>query len=278
MNEVFTFSKTKTDAVAINNYVSLLKTVYPRKKSLTVAYLTWLYEKNPNGAVIGYDAYFEETLVAHYVTIPVLYYINGKETKGLLSLNTVTHPLYRGKKLFQALAKKVFDYATQSGFHFIIGVANNNSAPVFLNILGFKLIAPLTVRVGLGIPVLDFNKEYVLKAGRSNDIVEWRLSNPSNKYKQSNGFFIASSGIPGVAVLFSKKTIEVNLNLARKKFSLVNMMIGLEKLSSWKGVSFTLPDFLKPSPLLLIFKPLTDELPAIAKEDVLFEAFDFDAF
>lgn len=39
-----------------------------------------------------------------------------------------------------------------------------------------------------------------------------------------------------------------------------------------------LPAFLKPSPLNLVFKDLSEKLPILKSQDILFEFIDFDAY
>ena len=68
-------------------YENLLSSVFPKGATISKNYLEWLYLKNPNGDVFGYDAWFGKELVAHYVCIPRKAFWAGKTHKILLSLN-----------------------------------------------------------------------------------------------------------------------------------------------------------------------------------------------
>ena len=57
------------------------------------------------------NAFYNNELVAHYVTIPVVYKFNDKTLNGLLSLNTATKAEHQGKGLFTKLASFFEVYA-----------------------------------------------------------------------------------------------------------------------------------------------------------------------
>ena len=62
-------------------YEKFLSAVFPKRAVITKDYLEWLYLKNPNGAVLGYDAWFGKEIVAHYVCIPrKVFWVNKKPT------------------------------------------------------------------------------------------------------------------------------------------------------------------------------------------------------
>ena len=92
------FKRVRTDERALDAYVSLFKTCFPTAKHLDKEYLTWLYADNPTGRVVGFDAFDEGRLAAHYSCIPADLTLNGKIVRGLLSLNTATHPDLRCRK------------------------------------------------------------------------------------------------------------------------------------------------------------------------------------
>ena len=113
------------DAAGIKRYSKLLRTCFPAKSSkagkFSESSLIWLYTKNPEGLAIGFDAFDDGQLVAHYVCIPTT--ITGADgpVKALLSLNTATAPQYQGKGLFTQLARATFAVATQQGFSCVYG-------------------------------------------------------------------------------------------------------------------------------------------------------------
>lgn len=275
----YKFAKSKEDPASVAVYAKFLSRVYPATNKLSKGYLTWLYKDNPAGKVVGCDAFYNGMLVAHYVTIPVLYNIRGEETKGLLALNTATDDAHRGKGLFTLLAKKTYEGALLLGYKFVIGVANKNSAPGYLKKLGFSLISPLDVRIGLGSVELNSPGNYSLRSIWSSEALSWRLANPSAHYFIKGRHIIASTGKPGiVAQLFQNDNTSSSLPLAEKKYPAFTLWIGIDDLKKEKKIFFSLPEKLKPSPLLLIFKDLTGTIAPFKKKDVFFELIDFDAY
>lgn len=77
--------------------------------------LHWQYKDNPDGPAVGFNAWHGEELAGHYVTIPLKAMVNGTVEKGLLSLNTATHPAHHGKGLLTKLAKTTYALAAEKG-------------------------------------------------------------------------------------------------------------------------------------------------------------------
>ena len=254
-------------------YSTLLKKVFNGETKFSPIFLEWQYAKNPIGNAVGYDAYFKGELVAHYVTIPVLYMIDNKEVKGLLSLNTAVHPNHQGKGLFTQLAKKTYDEAQKTGYNFVVGVANQNSTKGFLTKLDFYLIRPLKVRIGVGIELFKRKKNNRFMPLWTKESINWRLSNPSTAYFSFNNIVYAKASIFGVCAVLTENPIKLSL-----KNPTFKLLIGLGDIEG-SGLFINLPEKLKPSPLNLVFKDLTEGcLPTIKAEDVFFEAIDFDAY
>ena len=181
----FEFKQTQTDDVSLQSYASLLSTVFPSTTKYTFEFLKWQYLSNPCGKVVGFDAFYNGQLIAHYVTLPVLYSINNITYKGLLSLNTATDTNFQGKGLFTQLANKTYELGAQLGYQFVIGVANQNSTHGFIKKLGFQLIAPLDAYL-----YFTDNSIFQIDANMFTSIIdkntlEWRIKNPSNHYLQS---------------------------------------------------------------------------------------------
>ena len=88
---------------------------------------------NPAGTVVGFDAWDDVTLAAHYVCVPARVLRWGDAFgRALLSLNTATRPAYQGKGLFTKLAAATYEGAERpKGFECVYGVANANSTPGF---------------------------------------------------------------------------------------------------------------------------------------------------
>jgi len=273
----YTIERTRTSAEHIARYAALLTEVFPSASHFTEAYLRWQYVDNPDGKVIGFDALAGAQLAAHYVTIPMVARMSGRDVRGVLSLNTATHPAHQGKGLFTRLAAATYDAARQEGCEFVVGVANQNSTPGFLRKLGFSLVSPLDVRVGLGGPARSSISPGFERAW-SADAMLWRLSNPSATYRCAGGRVFADAGMPGIRMITSTRAFPGRK--AGAGFLVahpISAWIGLAPRLHWNGIALTVPSKLRPSPLNFIFKSLGD-LSAPSGDDTLFEALDFDAY
>ena len=242
----------------------------------SVEYLNWLYAKNPLGKVFGFDAYFDDELVAHYVTVPVEYSFNGNVHKGLLSLNTATKKNKQGNGLFTRLAKKTIESASNNGYKFIIGVANQNSTYGFINKLGFKLICPLKTQIGIGIIKYKLNST-LLQSSNSDEFLKWRFSKPSTPYSlNSRGEIVLPRAFKFINICLSVSSLKSDIN--KNSFAIFNTYIYTSPHLVKRGVFFSIPTIFKPSPLNLIFLSLDNELQKIDDTNIHFECFNFDAF
>lgn len=123
----YQITKSSTSAESISAYSQLLSNVFRKTRKYTVDYLNWQYLQNPHGAIVGVDAFFEGKLIAHHVAIPVSYTIFGQQLRGLLAINSVTHPDHQGKGLFSKLGNATFEEAKSLNYDFVITVSNSNS-------------------------------------------------------------------------------------------------------------------------------------------------------
>lgn len=273
-------------AAGIAQAHALLAHVFPKATHITPAYLDWQYNQNPAGAAVGFNAWSGDTLAAHYVTLPIRATLEGKPARGLLSLNTATHPEHQGKKLFTALAEATYSAAADRGFEFVVGVANANSTPGFTRKLGFQLVAPLNARVGMGplpSPASDAAPQY--EATWDAELVRWRLANPSRRYRlirAGNRMRVeAPTGQLGIQAILADLPREqcpdgegagMVLNPGR-------VWIGIDSRLLWARTAyFELPRRLRPSPLNLIFRDLTGKSRTLDPARVAFRALDFDAY
>lgn len=183
MMEVFEFKRAAFDRPMLENYARLFSLCFPRSSKLTVEYLHWLYTLCPDGYAVGYDAFADGRLVAHYVVVPVCFAsAEGSVIRGCWSLNTATHPEYQRKGLFVKLAEATYAAAHSEGSNFVVGVANNNSTPGLVRRLGFLNVGQLSTEIGY------FRSHLVRQSSgwmrRWNGAsMSWRLKNPSAKYE-----------------------------------------------------------------------------------------------
>ena len=281
------FKPSLCDEATLLSYISLFSKCFPDAKHYTLDYLKWLYCENPCGTVLGYDAIEDEQLVAHYACIPVKLQLNQNNEKGLLSLNTATLPSFQGKGLFTKLAKLTYDDATKANFSCVYGVANANSTPGFLKKLGFQLVTPLDAKVGIGnynlnIKILE-NAVQFRRIWTSTSL-EWRAKNPVNPIE-----YIRYKGGINALTLTDKPLIsafspvfianEKNLSLASVKKYKLRLFLGKSpKSMSQFSTYIRIPNILKPSPLNLIYKPLSSKIKKINEDEVLLGFLDFDAY
>lgn len=270
----------------INQLKQLLYSSFGDKAGkFTTEYIKWQYINNPQGKVVSFNAWtipedihVEPDLVAHYATIPITMVLGGKKEKGLLSLNTATNPNHQGKGLFTKLATETYNYAKKNGYRFVVGVANANSTHGFLKKLGFYLVSPLEVKVGIGSPYKKIDITNKNRVFYDNDILKWRLSCPQFDYVFSQNAILGNRKEPFFKTCISPildgiEPEKVGVNYGNSMFKLY-VGLGL----NLGGMFMELPKFIKRSPFNLIFRDLTDagELPVLTKDNVIFTLMDYD--
>ncbi len=262
---------------------ALLRVVFPDTEHFSDACIQWQYRDNPDGEVVGFNAWKEGVLAAHYVTIPFRAKVHGKVEKGLLSLNTATHPVHQGRGLFTALAKATYEHAAGLGYGFVIGVANANSTHGFTKKLGFQAVSPLRAMIGAG-PLRQRAEPVAVQyeQERSAAALAWRLAHPAYTYSAAQvgdrnmllsarrqfGFrYLLHPGFPG----------PLPAGIRKEQAPLRKVWIGLDPAIETKhGWYLNVPDRFRPSPLNLIFKDLTAQGRTLDHTTVRFHAMDFD--
>jgi GNAT superfamily N-acetyltransferase len=285
---MLTFQPTRSTPEALESYAELFRACFPNTTHLTPEYLHWLYVQNPAGTVVGMDGMEGERLAAHYVCVPADVWLFGEKRRALLSLNTATHPDFQGKGLFTTLAQKTYESGAEQGFTAVFGVANGNSTPGFIRKLGFQLVTPLDARVGVGRPVdVDWARVLVeaeFRRAWTHEDLTWRIASPANR------LFVSAR--PGQSsALFTKTdrkmidvwgetdlTISPDTQHARSPSSL-RLFLGRYPTGTARYVrSASIPSFLRPSPLNLIYRDLRAEAAQVRSDRVCFNFFDFDAY
>lgn len=296
MNEI-EYRALQLNSIGLEEIASLLHICFPKSKKFSKEYLKWLYVDNPRGRAVGYNAYQNEQLVGHYSCIPMLAHVNGRIQKGLLSLNTATHPSHQGRGLFRKLANKTYKHSQEDGYEFVCGVANSRSTTLFVKLLKFKLISPLDVTLSVvdNLSSLDLDtvreeaEFYTLWDKKS---INWRICNPVNKgrFKQERNDSVkiyCNTEYPmiinsGYGLFAQHDNIDrgtFTLNRYIRDVFSVKMCMHLIPDSVKKQrkiLSFSLPDKLKPSPLNFIYRSFSGD--EISAESVYFNYLDFDAY
>jgi len=265
------------DRANIEDYLALFTKSYGHNNKLTAAYLQWLYKENPHGCAIGFDAYLDGELAAHYVTIPRVYRVRGDNVPGVLSVNTATHPNHQRKGLFTRLAATTYERAEQEGYQFIIGVANTQSIHGFLNKLEFEYLGQ--IRLALWRKPHPEPQDYAL-LDKGKDWMRWRLSNPSAKY------FLTHAGKD--EVIINTRRGRAVFSIGRTKCSLLPDNVSATLWSGSRGLaSLTpvyptegngpfLPERFMPSPWHIILRCMGTELDTMAK--IHFDGLSMDTF
>jgi GNAT superfamily N-acetyltransferase len=116
-------------------------------------FLRWQYEANPVGAAIARLARDQDNgrLAGQYLVIPMRFEVDGREVRGVLSLNTLTREAYRGQGVFTGLARATYEDCRSQGFVFCYGLPNPNSVHGLTQTLGFAVLG----RVALMLLPLD---------------------------------------------------------------------------------------------------------------------------
>lgn len=271
------------DDADIEEMAALLRTVFPDARHFTSEGLAWQYRAGPDGRVVGMNAWAGGVLAAHYATVPMVARVNGTAERGLLSLNTATHPVHQGKGLFTRLAKATYELGASTGHGFVVGVANANSTHGFVNKLGFQLVSPLKAMIGLGPLPQPTPAEASFERLWSPAALAWRLAHPIHPY----GWLRHGERI----TLYSKRSqFGARYVLGEQPWAsgppalpeessrpLGHVWIGLDPGMHFAGRPyFDVPMRLRPSPLNLIFKDLTGGQRRLDPGTVRFHAMDFD--
>jgi GNAT superfamily N-acetyltransferase len=282
------FEPVQLDHATLARYGELFAACFPGTGKFTPRYLAWLYVANPDGAAVGFDAWDGERLAAHYVCIPARAWVEGREVRVLLSLNTATHPDYQGQGLFTRLAAQTYEAGAAQGFDGVYGVANANSTPGFVRKLGFQLVRPLEARIGAG-PLLHGSgpAAQALSFERSwNEAsLAWRCANPHNPvWSRERGarrqFHAAAFGhrLPVYAEL-AAPGLRLPAPAAAPPLSPLRLFIGLAPdagSSYWNYAS--IPMRLRPSPLNLIYRSFSPRVSRLDPARIQFTFLDFDAY
>lgn len=93
-------------------------------RDLGEKYWAWRFQHNPSGPGLIYLAWDGDTLAAHYAVTPTRFRVAGRDVMAALSGTTMTHPGYRGLKLFPILARATYDTMAASGMVMVWGFPN----------------------------------------------------------------------------------------------------------------------------------------------------------
>ena len=301
------------DVSEIEKTRKLLAEVFPgAQKFQTSGFLDWQYLKSPSGRVIQTNLDHAVLRIGHYALVPQRWISKGADVKIALSLNTAISENHRLKGQFVDLAEKTFAAAKASGIEAIIGVANENSTNGFVNRLGFTLLGPLETRVIFRtkhdrpsalkriskqdlLNIISTTREIGTRDSTHRiwdaDELDWRLSSPGvvfDFFKLDEFILITTTskykgvGISVILKIFNlvgEHRMDMKLAasaICRQQGTFLALYSGLNPAVQTSGIF--LPSSLRPSPLNLIFKPLTDYAASQRLSPTTFEFLDFDAY
>ena len=276
-----------TSPAQLEAYSRLLNASFATDR-FNVAAIGWRYRDNPAGAVVGADAWDGERLAAHYVTCPVEARIDGRVVRGLLSLNTATHPDYQGRGLFTTLAEAAYAAGAAAGYGFVIGVANANSTPGFLRRLAFQDVGRLQAGILATLPRRFGDAQVQYEGVWRAELLRWRLANPDGRYLAARtGGLVgvwAKTHLPFVrcaAFLPAEAAAQdLGAHLGRGAPFAATLFIGLEpRAALGRHGFFAIPERLRPSPLNLIWRPMSSDVPrTLDAGAVALNFLDFDPY
>jgi GNAT superfamily N-acetyltransferase len=127
--------------------VELISAVFPSEfTTFTVDWWTWKYKTNPNGFWGDkgdvWVAESDDKIVGYYAIIPYKIKYHQKTIIAAQSVDTATHPNYRGLGIFTRLAKKVYESAGKR-YPFIFGFPSEMAHQGFIK-LGWKDLCPVS--------------------------------------------------------------------------------------------------------------------------------------
>lgn len=118
---------TPDDDVAL---AGLFRLVFGFDRSST--HYRWKFADNPAGAPVIALAEDRGEVVGQYALWPVQLRLGLTTANGAQSLDTMTHPDYRGQGMFTVLAEECMRYAMARGIEALYGFPNENSYPGFV--------------------------------------------------------------------------------------------------------------------------------------------------
>ena len=252
----------------IPKILKLFSESYPNESKFSKDYLLWQYFKNPNGKVIGYNAWYDNEIAAHYSVIPTVFEKKNVIYNACQSLNTATSPYHQHKGLFTKLANLTYDKASMKGYDFVYASANNNSIGGFLEKLDFELLGRIGIFFGYYGNTIDHE---CLKQKYSDKASLWRLNKPGSKYYIcKDGIYVKKKLVWIKIQNYNYKGEQNKKNLVASPLLYLRPFFGNEKFIGIKA-----PEFIKPSPWYLIVKKLKKNIEI---NNLKFEGINMDTF
>lgn len=176
-------------------------------RPMSVDFWRWRFLDHPDSNPMIMLAFDGDTLVSNYAASQAPLSLSGEVHSACLSMTTMTHPDWRGKKLFERTAEALYETLPDRGKCAIFGFPNTISHTLFRSKVGWNDYYDVpTLLLDLGsmrtTPIADpvvriveridsrFGQFFAKIAGdlpitshRDTDILAWRIDrNPDNSY------------------------------------------------------------------------------------------------
>lgn len=271
-------------AEALPEIAGLLERVFPRARPWAPD-LEWQYLRNPAGVTRYVNGYAETgELIAHYAVQPMVPLAEPPFAFAgtYFPLNTAVHPAARVPGLMVATARALFRELERLGPALVLGVANENSFPAYVRMLGFRSLGrlSLTLHAPGTLPAVVVPRAL----GHDAAHLAWRTRRPG----------VAAYGEPGrgaLTVRLRHRGVGLDAVLSTGLPGDLIAGLGLARPARWAprlyaafggrvGGGLPVPGRLRPSPLEYVMRVLGD--PALAEPVARhlgarrFEFLDFD--
>ncbi len=266
---------------------ALMRAVFATAHHLDRHYLEWAYVRNPDGAVVAWNAYgVDGKLVGHCACQPMRARVFGEVVRGLLVVNLAVLPEHRRGGLIGRLARRCFQAGIRDGYRFVCGAGNRNSTRTFIRTLDFRMVRPLEARFGLApLPRAQGSRELDFERLWSSEALAWRLAPPRRPYSVRRrgplATVYAPAGHLGTSLeVATLPSADVPSSLPSfRSLNPLRLWIGLDPNRRWsRSLTVDLPERWRPSPLNWLFFDLRGEGRAPRPEATRLLAIDFDAF
>ncbi|MFC3079302.1 GNAT family N-acetyltransferase [Phenylobacterium terrae] len=266
---------------------ALMRRAFPKAHKYTEAYLDWLYFRNPAGPALAFDVREGERVISHGAGIPQRLVLHGRPVLGALMLNTATDADRQGRGLFSRVVNAVIDEGRRRGVAALIGVANQNSVGPYVKRLAFQEVRGLDAFVAPAPERIDFGRAAAqadLRRDWDDAALAWRMANPEGRLRlvaASEDALVVEGA--STAPLVAARAVIPRQGLAAppvprsRLWPAVSLALAPAGAAR-RGLSLTVPDRLRPSPLRLIYRNLDDPADRLDPDRILFSFLDFDAF
>lgn len=265
----------------------LLRLVFPRATHLTPEYLRWQYADNPDGGAVGCNAYAGDELVGTMTAVPMTGRLEGEERRGMFMLNGAVRADHRRRRLQSRISAAIFEESAARGYAFCFGSGNKYSTKPLLT--RFRMVKPLEARIGFGLPRRrETGTAPSFERAWSEASMRWRTADPERAFRigtaGDRSLVTAATGAPGLsAVLYDGRQQWPHDGTGSGTGSGaprgMRLWIGLDPEISWGRSAYVpIPQRLRTSPLILVFKDLTGGSYVPDPERVVFRLADFDIY